>query len=437
MRFRDYIHLPAPNPYFSHLNRLLEQRDTASFHQMFAGAQLHYPVLLGLAVAARSNAPPATGPFPLIMYSQGWNNSHQHDNAVLAEYLASHGYVVAGVPQVGETINDLTLRINAVDLEVQMRDLEFAMGVAQTLPFVDRRKLGLMGWSMGGVVSLWISGRNPVVQAVVGLDASFRAKDFVNLTMGSPYFDIRRLRAPVLALQSGNAKYVAGQDDRVVDSLHFAERFVGRVANITHGDFSDFAMIAKLYPVTILDRTAAEASRGHETICRVVHAFLDHALGGDGRSLTVVRASSASDGMAMTHREPARVPSEEDFVAMVSSQGLAPTMERLRQLQTAHPGLVIIRYIVMTRLGYRMLREGRSDAAIDAFLLNTKAYPGSADGFDSLADGYLAKGDSASARRAYERVLELLPADSTLEAGAREDLRERALERLRTLRQSP
>jgi len=437
MRYQDYIQFAAPDPYFGPLNAMLLARDTQSLREIFAGAERYYRSALVLPMVARRDAPPARGRFPLVLYSQGWNSSHQHDNVVLAEFLASHGYVVAAVPQVGETVKDLALQINLPDLETQMRDVEFAIGVAQLLPFVERRKLALMGWSMGGIVSLWISGRNPMVAAVVGLDASFRAHDFVKLTFSSPYFDIRRLRAPLLALQSGNEKYVRGQDDRVVDSLHFADRFVGRVANITHGDFSDFAMLAKLFPVAILDRTAEEASRGHETVCRVVRTFLDGALKGDERALGGLRDSTPFAGLTLTHYQAAGVPSEEELVALAARDGLPATIAQLQQLQAAHPELVIIRYAVMTRLGYRLLREGRPDAAIDAFRLDTEAYPTSADGFDSLADGYLAKADSASARRAYERVLELLPSDSTLDGNAREELRGRATERLRALRSSP
>ncbi|MBC7788842.1 MAG: hypothetical protein H7Z74_02755, partial [Anaerolineae bacterium] len=50
----------------------------------------------------------------------------------------------------------------------------------------------------------------------------------------------------------------------------------------------------------------------------------------------------------------------------------------------------------------------------------------SADAHDSLADGYIAKGDSASARQAYEQVLSLLTADASLSAASKADYRSRA-----------
>jgi len=98
-----------------------------------------------------------------------------------------------------------------------------------------------------------------------------------------------------------------------------------------------------------------------------------------------------------------------------------------------YPDLVIVRQPVLTRLGYALLPQHQSQRATQVFQLLTTAYPTSADAFDSMVDGYLALGDSLSPRRSYQRVLELLPTDSLLEASAREDLRRRAEEKLREL----
>jgi dienelactone hydrolase len=439
MRYQEYVHVVSPGFSFARLDSLLEARNIESLTGIFAGTVRDYPRLLRLATAAHRDVHPAVGRFPLVVYSQGWNSGLQNDNTVLAEYLASHGYVVAAVPQVGELATDLTLHINPVDLEVQMRDVEFAMGVALDLPFVDRRKVALMGWSMGGVVGLWISGRNRAVDAVVGLDASFRARDFADMVLRSPYFDLRRLTAPMLTLQSGNPKYLSGQDDRLVDSLRLTDRYVGRVGNITHGDFSDFAEIARLFPVTILDRTAEQASAGHAAVCRSVLGFLDGVLKADAGALARLDGAAAAGGGLVTiaHRPTARVPSEEELVAALARDGLEPTLARLRALTQRYPGLEIVRLPALTRIGYAQLRQRRPDLAVLTFRLLTETYPSSADAFDSMADAYLALADSLGARRSYQRVLALVAADSSLQPAAREELRRRAEERLRALPVSP
>ena len=426
MRYRDYIRFTSPNRYFARLDNALEARDTTSWKSAFKGVENRYLELLNLPVLARRDAAPAAGKFPLVMYSEGWNSSSQHDNVVLAEFLASHGYVVASVPQVGTSAATLTLGVNPIDLETQMRDIEFAAAVAQSQPMVDRSRLALMGWSMGGVVSLLLASRNPNVDAVIGLDASFGAAQWSSMVLGSPYFDIRQLRAPILALQSGNPKFTGGQDPRVVDSLRFADRYTSRVGRVTHGDFSDFAMVARLFPVNIEDRSAAEASTGHITIAKTVLAFLDATLKGQSGSLTALTARAADSVISLVHAVRADIPDESEWVRMLSDIGYDRAVERLRYYQRRYPTLEILRYSVLNRQGYTLRDAGRSALAVSVFRLNAEAHPALADAYDSLADGYIAMGDVSAARAAYQQVLRLLDADRSLSEASKTDYRTRA-----------
>jgi tetratricopeptide (TPR) repeat protein len=60
-------------------------------------------------------------------------------------------------------------------------------------------------------------------------------------------------------------------------------------------------------------------------------------------------------------------------------------------------------------LGYAFLQEKNPSAAVVLFKLNTKAYPDSANAWDSLGDGYEATNDIQDARMAYARSVELNP----------------------------
>jgi predicted Zn-dependent protease len=60
-------------------------------------------------------------------------------------------------------------------------------------------------------------------------------------------------------------------------------------------------------------------------------------------------------------------------------------------------------------LGYAFLQEKDPSSAVVLFKLNTKAYPDSANAWDSLGDGYQATNDIQDARMAYARSVELNP----------------------------
>ncbi len=60
-------------------------------------------------------------------------------------------------------------------------------------------------------------------------------------------------------------------------------------------------------------------------------------------------------------------------------------------------------------LAYGQLNSGQHDIAIGLFRLNTESYPQSFNTWDSLAEGYLTKGDKRNARKYYKKSLELNP----------------------------
>jgi len=63
----------------------------------------------------------------------------------------------------------------------------------------------------------------------------------------------------------------------------------------------------------------------------------------------------------------------------------------------------------INRLGYAFLQEKNPSSAVVLFKLNTKAYPDSANAWDSLGDGYEATNNIQDARMAYARSVELNP----------------------------
>jgi len=66
---------------------------------------------------------------------------------------------------------------------------------------------------------------------------------------------------------------------------------------------------------------------------------------------------------------------------------------------------------VINSYGYRVLGEKRTKDAIAIFLLNTEAFPGEYNTWDSLAEAYLADGQRDLAIKYYRKVLELRPGD--------------------------
>src|SRR3546814_5343185 len=64
----------------------------------------------------------------------------------------------------------------------------------------------------------------------------------------------------------------------------------------------------------------------------------------------------------------------------------------------------------LNQLGYDLLRHKRPADAVTVFGLLTRAYPGKANSYDSLADGYEAPGKREDANAAMRKAVALDPA---------------------------
>ena len=63
----------------------------------------------------------------------------------------------------------------------------------------------------------------------------------------------------------------------------------------------------------------------------------------------------------------------------------------------------------MNTLAYSYLQQGKVDDAIALFIMNTVAFPSSANTYDSLAEAYMNAGNKELAIKNYEKSLELNP----------------------------
>ncbi len=105
------------------------------------------------------------------------------------------------------------------------------------------------------------------------------------------------------------------------------------------------------------------------------------------------------------------IPASEELIGVVKSQGVAKATERFQQMKLQFRK--IYRYDVsegeINSLGYMLLRDGRTEEAIEMFKLNVIEHPGSWNVYDSLGEAYMNHGEKELAVGNYQKSLELNP----------------------------
>ncbi|MEM1001048.1 MAG: hypothetical protein AAGH46_00190 [Bacteroidota bacterium] len=109
------------------------------------------------------------GKFPLIIYHQGFEASFE-DNALLAQFLASNGYVVIGSSFFKEN-TDKSLGIDGREQSVQ--DIQFLINYASKLENLDISNIALIGHSGGAQASILAkSNTSNSIKAVVSIETT-------------------------------------------------------------------------------------------------------------------------------------------------------------------------------------------------------------------------------------------------------------------------
>ena len=418
MTFKNYVSPIGPAA-FAELNHIIELRELENVARVPPGK---WQELLATRVNASLDAVPARGRFPLLLYAGSLDSTSTTYVFVAAEFLASHGYVVATVPLLGPTNENADEGRTAADRQRAAEDLEFTWSVMRGLPNVDDSKLGVFGKSLGGIAAVIFAMRNANVSAVIGLDATYGFKGNERLLTELPAYSPANMRAAFLDIRRDWDDRDSVLDLSAEHGFRYSDRSFVMLKGMNHYDFDADAMLAYHFHLPIgpnelvnPGRTRETAARGYGNVCRMMLDFFDDKLKRDpsGRQ-RLANDVTRSDGVWQHEDLLPPPPSALEFAAIISKQGFEAATAIVDRYRREVPGDPIVDQTVFNDAGYRLLAAGSFDEAIGLMRLIVYVYPDSANAADSLADAYIAAGEIEQARAALHQALALIARDSSL-----------------------
>jgi len=350
---------------------------------------------LSRPVRAVFDAPPAAGRRPLILYAPSIN-SDPFENAEIFEMLASRGYVVASAPCAGWEQPETERNVRGA--LAQWADLGFLLNVLWGEPFIDQERVGVLGFSWGGMTGLEFALSRPGIKAVAVLDGAQSMAAYRPVAESWPLWQPRRLRPPVLTILPQGEERDAGFFAQTL----YADTFVWRIPGIVHRDFSSDFIIQRRRAAG--DPKTPEIERTYSAIAEGLNAFFDSRLKDDAAARTALAERSASDpGWSMRPALPAP-PSPAQFLRIIENDGVEAAVAVFRRLRQADPGVILCDEPRI--LEYAMLwGPERSDDLLKLLRMNLEMFPRSADTHFWLAQVYLAKNDKTAALKSLEAAL--------------------------------
>jgi dienelactone hydrolase len=197
-------------------------------------------------LAAHRDAPAVRAPSPLVLIAQG-NGGAVQDQAVLGEFLASHGFVVATCPSPVRLGARMESDADVLPVaEAQALDLAFALDVLRRDRRVHTHGLGLVGYSFGARAALLLAARQPAAKALVSLDGG------IGTASGGPWLtpsalDRARFRVPILHVYEEVEAFMR-PDFTLLDSLAGAEQLRLKVTGLHHMDLITLGFASAALP---------------------------------------------------------------------------------------------------------------------------------------------------------------------------------------------
>ena len=386
-----------------------------------------FKALLQRPVLAVERAEAMAGRFPLVVIGQGFWIEPAISLAALGEYLAGRGFVVATAPLVGT--NSPVVRVEAQDLETQVRDLEFVIARARQLSFVSQDKLGVMGPDMGGMAGLLLAMRNRDVDAFVSLASGILFEHPSGLPRSSPGYDPLALRVPWLHVTpaSGATPPPGSRAPSLFETATFSERYLLLTPNLGHVDLTIDGLIEGRSPMpgpAYLQATPS-GSEGQRAFAPYVFNFFAVFLGRDAASradgLAFLSQAPAESGWKTTleHRPaaPASITYDAFVAAVVAGRG-DEAISRLRAVAAVEPNHVLLNESTLLRLNANLVFTwGLGKEALPVIEFTMERYPASrAQGQGLLAEAHILTGNYQAATEIYSRFLEQFPNNAIVRA---------------------
>lgn len=206
--------------------------------------------LLHFKTGSFKHAKPAKGRFPLVIYLASYG-SNCFENYPLFEELSKQGFVVVSINSIGRFPGDMTMKYD--DVMQQVYDAVFSLNYLAGSPNIDFSKIGIVGYSWGGLAGCILAGKLPNSTCLISLDGSefhhygYNKSEDADFDGIANSQDLKTITIPYLRLEQSPPAANSPAKDSVYNFYQKLpqNKLILKVNNAEHYHFCDFPTIVK------------------------------------------------------------------------------------------------------------------------------------------------------------------------------------------------
>ncbi len=373
--------------------------------------------IMNMEMIAKRNSAFMAESFPLIIYNPG-GNEKAYENCIMAEYLASYGYVVVSTPSFGTDSRDIVFDMAL--LESLIADTRFTLSYVKELGIVDNG-ITVMGFCLGGFVSALFAQENYDVKALIELYGEIGNEESRVKFRKNPY---EKLKNPELAYLQLDVSDAGKRDSFLYDQLKYSDAYQFRYNDVNFTSFTAYYLL-QTYPFK--ERVANYDQRlgVYQSLCKNALNFINYHIKGNEKGLDyLIREINQNEGKDFYSAASKRIgktapPNSIQFSTMIQSD-FDKAYKAYKEAKKENASIFLFKEEFLNVLGYEYLQNGENALAVKIFTLNMEEYPDSWNVYDSLGDAYFASEEHQKAKESYQKSLDLNPENTHAEERIKE-----------------
>jgi dienelactone hydrolase len=307
LKYKDYLLLTAYELNFGTISPEAENKTLEQYTRLLKSNSIPDKAIAewyDVKMAAIPGSKPKAGPFPLVMVGQG-NLQSAHHQAILSEYLASHGYVVATAPSPMRISKPLTDESDIFAYaQEQANDMTFAIRMLKKQSNVDSERLSLIGHSFGARAALLLLLDDLAdAKALVSFDGGIANKIGKDWLVGHGIvLKPEQMTVPILHFYEDTEEFMV-PDFTLLESLTSSDRYLIKIDQMRHLYFTSIGMVAGVIPgFAPANSDAKLIQQKYEAICLYTLRFLDifNKLGEQGKLFDIGGQKEHPDFLHLT-----------------------------------------------------------------------------------------------------------------------------------------
>lgn len=230
---------------------------------------------LDTPMAAARDAAPAPGRFPVVVIAAGYGGA-VHDEAVLGEFLASHGYLVGVESGPGWRGRRMASEADLLPVAREhARQLAALLDRVRDLPGAERARAAVVGYSFGARSGLLLAAQRKEIRALVSLAGGIGSSEGKGW-LTADALDRSTFTTPILHVYDDDDRAIP-PDFALLGSLTRARRTQARMPGLAHVDLITFGLARARLPQ--MGTPEPDRAALIERVLETTRAFLKETVG--------------------------------------------------------------------------------------------------------------------------------------------------------------